>query len=293
MKQRPSRLVDRRLLRGWPLPEIPENGKERRGTVLIVGGSRQVPGAVLLAGTAALQTGAGRAQVATVKSAALQLALAFPEARVLGLAETRRGELARAASRELKRSAASCQALVLGPGMSEEQGAAAILRFAQRRRPDLPVVLDAAALRFLRRSGGAAGRGNLIATPHAGEMAELCNRPREEIDGNAAALAERAARDWGIVVVLKGATTIIAGPDGRVFRNEAGNAGLGTSGSGDVLAGIIGGLAARGAEAMQAAVWGVYLHAKAGDVLTRRHGGAGYLARAIAPEIPRLLAQLA
>ncbi|HEY6079837.1 MAG TPA: NAD(P)H-hydrate dehydratase, partial [Polyangiaceae bacterium] len=264
MKRLASRLIDRRLLRAWPLPSLPEGGKEQRGTVLVVGGSREVPGGALLAGMAALRAGAGRVQVATAKSVAPQLAVAFPEARVLGLPETRQGELSTSKGPELRRLAQRCQALVLGPGMSDEAGASAILRDAEARHPDLPLVVDAAALRLLGDTKRSTRRSTLIATPHAGEMAEMWSCSRSEAEADPTALAERAARALGIVLVLKGACTIIAAPDGRIFRNEAGNAGLATSGSGDVLAGIIGGLAARGADAVQAAVWGVYLHAKAG-----------------------------
>jgi len=94
-------------------------------------------------------------------------------------------------------------------------------------------------------------------------------------------------------VALKGAQTFVVAPDGTAYRNTAGNVGLGTSGSGDTLSGVIAGLSARGASALQAAVWGVYLHAKAGDVLARRIGGLGFLARELLSEIPPLLVKLA
>jgi NAD(P)H-hydrate repair Nnr-like enzyme with NAD(P)H-hydrate dehydratase domain len=95
----------------------------------------------------------------------------------------------------------------------------------------------------------------------------------------------------GAVVGLKGARTHIAAPDGQVFRNETGNVGLATSGSGDTLAGIIAGLAARGATALQATVWGTYLHGRAGDRLARRVGPLGFLARELLAEVPALMAE--
>jgi len=106
-------------------------------------------------------------------------------------------------------------------------------------------------------------------------------------------VARAAAAQLGLVITLKGAHTFVVAPDGTAFQNDAGNVGLGTSGSGDVLSGVIAGLCARGASALQAAVWGVYLHAKAGDRLARRIGPLGFLARELLGEIPQLLRKLA
>ena len=105
------------------------------------------------------------------------------------------------------------------------------------------------------------------------------------------ALAREVAAELGVVVVLKGECTYIAGPDGQCFENRDGNLGLGTSGSGDVLSGIIAGLCARRAEPLQAAVWGVHLHACAGDVLARKLAPLGFLARELSLEVPPLLAR--
>jgi ADP-dependent NAD(P)H-hydrate dehydratase len=106
------------------------------------------------------------------------------------------------------------------------------------------------------------------------------------------ATARRAAVSLGAIVALKGAETFIAAPDGRAFCNRAGNVGLATSGSGDMLAGLIAGLAARGAEPLKAATWGVHLHGLAGDALAKSMGGLGFLARELLAEIPPLMARL-
>jgi NAD(P)H-hydrate repair Nnr-like enzyme with NAD(P)H-hydrate dehydratase domain len=120
-------------------------------------------------------------------------------------------------------------------------------------------------------------------------MAKLTGEDADTVRSHAASLASDVARASEVIVVLKGPTTHIAHPDGRLWVHRGGGAGLGTSGSGDVLAGIIGGLAARGAAPEQAAVWGVALHARAGARLARRIGTLGFLAREIAGEIPALL----
>ncbi len=133
---------------------------------------------------------------------------------------------------------------------------------------------------------------HVVLTPHAGEMAKLCDTTLEEVVAHPLELALSTARELDAVVALKGRITYIAAPDGRVFYNTAGNHGLGTSGSGDVLAGVIGGLAARGADALQAAVWGVHLHALAGDALRKKIGALGFLARELLDELPRVLARI-
>ncbi|HYP89934.1 MAG TPA: NAD(P)H-hydrate dehydratase [Polyangiaceae bacterium] len=283
--------IDLDVLRSWQLPKPPADGdKQARGDVLVVGGSAEIPGAVLLAAQAALRAGAGRVQVATVQSAAPHLAIALPEARVIGLDQDAQGELAADAGRPLAAELKACRALVLGPGMRSENAAARIYLELTRQPSEATVVLDAAALRLLSNDGSKTRAATpLIATPHAGEMATLLGCTREHVQQNRAMLALEAARQHDVVLVLKGAETYIAAPDGRTFRNTAGNPGLATAGSGDTLAGIIGGLCARGADAVQAAVWGVWLHAMAGERLAEKIGHLGYLARELAAEVPQLL----
>lgn len=276
MSGQPRRLTAARL-RAWPLPDPrAARGKEGRGRVLVVGGSREIPGACLLAGIAALRVGAGKLQVATVDAAAAGMALALPEAKVMGLPADATGEL-RAASRALLDEAARADALLVGPGMGDD---AARVRLAQRigRASPAPRVLDAGALAACRAGGGAPS----VVTPHRGEMAALLGIRIEEVDAHAPRLAAGFARDSGAVVVLKDRTTVIAAPDGTTWLHAGGSVGLGTSGSGDVLAGAITGLLARGAPPLQAAAWGVWLHGRAGARLARSQGAVGFLAREIA-----------
>ena len=134
--------------------------------------------------------------------------------------------------------------------------------------------------------------GNVIVTPHAGEMAAILGRDKADIKADPLGAAFEAASKLQAVVAMKGSETYIAAPDGRVYLNRYGCIGLATSGSGDTLAGIIAGLAARGADPVQATVVGVYLHARAGDVLARRVGPLGFLARELLAEIPALMAKL-
>ena len=276
-----------RTLRRWPLPAVPRDAdKEVRGRVLVVAGSRETPGAALLAGTAALRVGAGKLVIATAESAAGPIAIAVPEARVIALPETANGAFRMDGLRLIERTAAACDAALIGPGFMDEDGS---IEFVQALLPLLthaPVVLDALAMNVLSRVRRL--EQPVLVSPHAGEMARLQDCAKEEVAGDATA-AVQGALAWNAVVVLKGAATSIASPDGRLWRHEAGEPGLATSGSGDVLAGLFAGLAARGASLEQAAAWGVVLHALAGARLGRRLGALGYLARELAGEVPVLM----
>ncbi|MBN8614911.1 MAG: hydroxyethylthiazole kinase, partial [Deltaproteobacteria bacterium] len=125
----------------------------------------------------------------------------------------------------------------------------------------------------------------------AGEMAKLRGLEREAVNEAPLAVAHAAAKELGVLVVLKGPRTFVVTPAGRALEHRGGNAGLGTSGSGDVLAGVVGGLAARGATPAQAAAFGVYAHGRAGVILARRVAPLGYLASELLAEIPRALAR--
>lgn len=284
--------LDAAALRGWPLPMPAGDGdKETRGHVLVLGGSREMPGAVILAATAALRAGAGKLTIATGASVAQLVALAIPEARVIGLAETAEGGFTGASVAALDPLADKVSAVLIGPGMQDEAATAALVLALLARLDGVSVVLDACAMGVI----GHAAAGDFrfarppIITPHAGEMAHLSGLTKEQICADPAQHAGAAARAWNAVVALKGARTIIGAPDGGMWQHDGGNVGLAISGSGDVLAGIIAGLAARGASLAQAACWGVALHALAGDRRAARMGTLGYLARELADEIPALL----
>jgi ADP-dependent NAD(P)H-hydrate dehydratase len=292
--------VDTALLRSWPLP-IPSDDadKEGRGHVLILGGSREMPGAVILAATAALRAGAGKLTIATGNSVAQLVALAIPESRVLGLAENEGGGFTVEAVAALDPLADKISAILIGPGMQDEAATARLVHalLPHLAGSDVRVLLDAEAMGALLHppKGDAPFRFEVpvLLTPHAGEMAHLTGIDKDEIGKDTDRHASEAAQRWNAVVALKGARTVIAAPSGERWQHEGGNVGLATSGSGDVLAGIIAGLAARGADLTQAVSWGVALHARAGERLAERLGRLGYLARELCDEVPFLLEQAA
>jgi ADP-dependent NAD(P)H-hydrate dehydratase len=265
--------------------------------VLVVAGSVEVPGAALLCGIGALRAGAGKLQIATCRSVAPHLAMAAPEARVSGLDETPGGGIAVSEADKLAERAGRCDALLLGPGMLNEEGEASELaaRLLERMEGGPGIVLDAAALPVLGEGDAALRRrhaGRAVLTPHAGEMAKLLGAPREEVLADPLGAGRRAAAALGAVVAMKGGCTFVVSPRGEAWSCDQGNVGLATSGSGDTLAGVVAGLLARGAPPVQATLWGVFLHGEAGNRLARTRGPVGFLARELLAEIPSIMAGL-
>lgn len=289
-------VVTPKLLGAWPLPQPEDDDdKEARGRVLVIGGSTEIAGAVVLAATAALRAGAGKMQIATCRSLAPHVSMAVPEARVFSLPETRAGGIAAGGFKLIEKELAGAQSILVGPGMIDEAATAALMKNILPRIERATLVLDAGALSFLARQPKSLSglHGRVVLTPHAGEMASLLGIEKTAVEADALETARHAVSKLGAVVALKGRETLIAAPASRnVYCNRAGNVGLATSGSGDTLSGVIAGLAARGSTPFQAAVWGVYLHARAGDELARRMGALGFLARELLAEIPPLMAKL-
>lgn len=279
-----------------PLPVHDSAGdKGTRGRVLVIGGSVDVPGAALLAGTAALRAGAGVLQIATCRTVAPYLGVALPEAMVTGLPETPAGEIDPAASERLIDRASACQSVLIGPGMMDREAAGRLTSEVIARAEGPVFVVDAAALTGVREDTDLLRLygGRVVITPHAGEMATFLDVDRREVIADPLGAARQVAHRAQCVVVMKGACTHIVSPAGEAWSCQEGNVGLATSGSGDVLAGIICGLLARGAAPVRAAQWGVYLHAAAGDHLARSIGQVGFLARELLAVIPSLLARSA
>ena len=285
-------LVTSEVLRGWALPE-PTGDKNARGSVLIIGGSTQTLGAVLLAAEAAMRAGAGKLQVATVASLAPFAAAALPEALVMGLPETNSGAISADAAESVRELAESAAAVVIGPGMQDTDETQA---FGEQLLPHLegPLALDALGLACVTADESCLLHldGRAVLTPNPTEIAHALHTGDDAIDDDPAGATLDLARRTGAVVGLGGTTSWIATPDGRLWKDESGNAGLGVSGSGDVRAGITGGLLARGADPAQAAVWGAYLHGRAGERLASSVGRLGFLARELPAEIPRALAEI-
>jgi ADP-dependent NAD(P)H-hydrate dehydratase len=279
--------LDAETLAGHPLPRLPVDGdKEDRGAVLVVGGDAVMAGAAILAGVAALRVGAGKLQIRADRASAAGMAIAVPEARII---------VANAANASpLLPQAARASALVLGPGMDTGKASRRLALKLLEGAPEACAVIDAGALPSRDEAPIFADRaaGRTILTPHAGEMASILQCDKAAIRADPLGAARAAAAMFRSVVVMKGATTFVVSPDGTAWRHGGGVAGLGTSGSGDVLAGAIGGLLARGAAPVTAALWGVLLHAEAGTALADAGAPLGFLARELPARLPFVLARL-
>jgi ADP-dependent NAD(P)H-hydrate dehydratase len=285
-------IVTPEVLRSWQLPE-PSGDKNTRGSILVIGGSAETLGAVLLAAEAAMRAGAGKLQVATAASVAPFAATVLPEALVRALPETDAGAIAAGAADVVRDLAKSADAVLIGPGMADK---AETQEFGARLLPSLrgPLALDALGLSCVTADDGCLHHlgGRVVLTPNPLELAYALHVEQGDVGDDPAGAAADLAGRARAVVGLGGVTSWVAAPDGGLWRDDSGAAGLGVSGSGDVRAGITGGLLARGADPAQAAVWAAFLHGRCGERLSSTVGRLGFLARELPPEVPRALAEI-
>jgi len=298
-------LLTRELVASWLPARAPQAHKGNFGHVLIVGGSRGMVGAACMAATAALRVGAGLVTVAVPRSLQDVAATKITEAMTLGLPETAEGYLSRNARDEIMRFLKRATVLALGPGLGTHPETVALVG---EILPEVrvPCVVDADGLNALAaamhgetRRESAAGpdaiplpapvEAPLILTPHPGEMARLLGTTTGEVQDDRLGVAERGARAWNCVLVLKGARTIVAAPDGTTYVNPTGNPGMATGGSGDVLTGAVAGLLAQGLEPARAAAAAVYLHGRAGDLAAEAKGQPGLIAGDILERLPEAI----
>jgi ADP-dependent NAD(P)H-hydrate dehydratase len=276
-------LVTAALLRDWSLPGA-SGSKQSRGRVVVAGGSRSTPGAVMLAGLAALRVGAGVLSLAVAEPVAAAVAAAVPEASVTALALA--GDRPDPAVRPAVEGA---HAVLVGPGLDAPEPAEQLLHdVLDGSDDDSVLVLDAFALGVLPNidSGRIAGRA--VLTPNSTEAARLISVD-DVGERDPGEVAHAIAGEFDCVVSFQ---SHIAAPDGRHWTVPTGHPGLGTSGSGDVLAGAVTGLLARGTDAAQAACWATYLHATAGDRLAAHVGRLGFLARELVDQLPFVLVEM-
>jgi NAD(P)H-hydrate epimerase len=285
------------------LPERPpQANKGNFGKVLVLAGSINYIGAPYLACSGAMRVGAGLVTLATSGRLQSILATKLTEVTYLPLPEARPGLISQEAIRVLFRQFANYNVLLVGCGMGQNETVVRIIRSvllshpkAKTAKPQLPaLVLDADALNALAK---VPNWWNLlpedaILTPHPGEMARLTGMTTDEVQLDRLELARRMAAEWHKTIVLKGAHTVVAAPDGRAQISHVANAGLATAGTGDVLAGVIAGLVAQGLNLFDAAAAGVYIHGMAGENVSERLGDAGMVASDLLPELPLVIKRL-
>ena len=288
---KPPTALTRAALAKHPLPPIESGDKDSHGQILIIAGSRVVPGAALLAAHGAMRSGAGKLQIAAPDAIAVALGVAMSEAMVVGHATHRDGGFARSAIAGLAELAAKADAIVAGPGLDSNNAAAPLGR--KLLKLGKPLAIDAALLHILSECEAKARAATVppILLPHAGEMASLLGCKPEEVEADPLAAGRDCAKRYRALVLVKCVQSHVVAPDGAAWKFSGGGPGLGVSGSGDTLAGIVGGLLSRGAEPLTALLWGIWLHGEAGRALSKRVGPLGFLAREIAAEVPGLLSR--
>jgi NAD(P)H-hydrate epimerase len=274
-------------------PRPPEAHKWSCGHVVAICGSTGLTGAATLTSVSALKSGAGLVTLVTPRSLNAVMEVKLTEVMTLPVGDTPEGSLAFDAGETILDFIGKADAIALGPGLSVHPDTVKLVRHILPRL-DRPCVLDADGINAF--AGSAGELGNLpfplVVTPHAGEASRLTGVDKSQIMARPVDFAREVARDLGVVMVLKGAPSVTAGPDGDVFINPTGNQGLATAGSGDVLTGIIAGLLAQGVAPLLAAASGVYIHGYLGDILFQEYGYFGFLAGELADAIPGALASI-
>lgn len=260
----------------------PYTHKGSCGRVVIAGGSVGLTGAAVLASTSALRSGAGLVTVCVPKAVDRIMEVKTTEAMTMPLADTEAGTLSLDALEDLLLKANRSDVLVIGPGLGREEETMALVE-AVVRQAEVPLVIDADALYALARHPEVLleAKALPILTPHPGELANLLHISIAEVNARRIEIAREAAKVFHSIVVLKGARTVVAYPDGDVYLNVYGNEGMASGGMGDVLAGVIGALVGQGLSSHEAAVTGVGLHAMAGDIVAK-DGKIGLVASDVA-----------
>jgi NAD(P)H-hydrate epimerase len=262
------------------------------GHLLVIAGSQGKTGAAVMAAKGALRTGCGLASIATPISLVPIIQQQLVEAMCVPAGESIDATLGIGSEEELLKASGKMQACAIGPGLSTHYETVQVVKNIVQRI-NVPVVIDADALNALAGSAEilAKIKAPVVVTPHPGEMARLLGISGDDVQSDRIGSAQGLAEEYNITVVLKGAGTVIATPNGDVFINATGNPGMATGGTGDVLTGMIGSLLAQGYGPTQAACLAVYLHGLAGDLAAAEKGEAGMIAGDLIEKIPDAIKQ--
>ena len=279
----------------WALPRLAKDAhKHSVGKVFVLAGSKGMTGAALLCSMSAMRSGAGAVVLGIPGAVLSAVSRRTLEVMPLALQSTRSGSVALEALPAIIARMKWADVTLLGPGLSQDPATQElILRIVSASSSTL--VIDADALNAVARDKSVLRKkrnGRLILTPHVGEFSRLSNIDPAEIENERVRVARAFAKKYRVVLVLKGAPTIIADPSGNVFVNPTGNPGMATAGSGDVLAGIIAAVAGQGNNPVQAAINGVFVHGKAGDMAREEVGEKGMIASDILNRVPAAMVNI-
>ncbi|MCL2078131.1 MAG: NAD(P)H-hydrate dehydratase [Oscillospiraceae bacterium] len=278
-------------------PRKKNSHKGDYGKLLNIAGSECYIGAALLSTKAALKCGTGLVTLASVKNVCRSIAPAVPEAIYIPLYADADGFADSESAETLKNKLGGFSAVALGCGLGITAHTRTLTEFVLRNF-NRPVILDADGINLLSlninvlKENDRGSGCNTVITPHPMEFSRLTGMSFSEIQGDRIRQAREFSVKWNTITVLKGVNTVIAAPDGRVFVNITGNAGLAKGGSGDVLTGIIASFAAQGAEPLEAALLGVYLHGLTADCLAESVALSGIMPSDIADYLPIVMKNL-
>jgi len=285
-------LLDETGIRSLFNPRAPDAHKGHFGHLLVLAGSMGKTGAAALCGKSAMRSGAGLVTIATTGEAQSVLESKSLETMVDNVIERHDSPLSEKAVKKLEDLMEAKAAFAVGPGLGTSPGISA-LAMKLIEQAEVPCVVDADGVNILAAQKLDAGswkfRAPVILTPHPGEMSRLNKQSVRDIQSNRISTAGNFARDRNVIVVLKGANTVIAAPDGEIFVSPTGNPGMASGGSGDVLTGIIGSFLSQGMNPVDAACAGVFLHGLAADSAADRIGETGLVAGNIMEEVPLIL----
>lgn len=272
----------------------PQAHKGDFGRLLVIAGSAGYTGAAYMTSQAAMLSGSGLVTLATGRSLYQIMAIKLTEVMVKPFFETKDFSLSLLAEKELIAFSDKCDALIIGPGISQNKETAHLVRNLIAKI-DKPVVLDADGINAF--AGHLAelksARSKLVMTPHPGELARLLGREVAEIEANRKDVAIRFANEYNTVLVLKGSGTVVASPGGDIYINQTGNVGMATGGTGDVLSGMIASFIGQRVSLTNAAILGVYYHGLAGDLAVKEKGVLGLIATDLLHILPETLKALA
>lgn len=281
-----TNLTDREFIKAVIPKRKAEFNKGNCGKVVIVTGSLGMAGSGCIAAKASLRTGAGLVYIAAPSTLLNIYQSVVPEAIAIQL-EDNNGIISEESISTILERIEKCNVAAIGPGLSTDDSIYNIIS-SIGENANIPVVLDADALNVVAKNIDILSKfkKEVVLTPHPGEMSRLTGLDISYIQSNRIEVARKYASQWGVVVVLKGARTIIADKSGEIYINPTGNAGMATAGSGDALTGIIASLIGQGIGVFNAAVAGVYLHGLAGDIAAEAKGEHGLNAMDIAESVP-------
>lgn len=270
-----------------------DSNKGTYGKVLVVAGSRGMTGAASLTGLSALRSGAGLVYMAVPSSLVSIYAGTLVEAVEIPFEDGNKGCLGRESITGILEQLENIDVVAVGPGLSSGNEIAEVV-YSIVKNSKVPIVLDADGINVLAKDLSVLKmlKTQMVITPHPGEMARLIGASVKEVQDDRVNVARNFSKQWGVITVLKGSRTIIASPEGDVYINATGNPGMATGGSGDVLTGIIAGLAGQGLKPLDASIAGVYLHGLCGDRIAARKGEYGLIAGDLAQEIPYVLFEI-